>query len=152
MPATTTTHLKRTYKRITGDGSRREAGEPEYYVLGGGSVGQSMAERLRALGHSVTVVDEDHVVGDLPGKQGDPEDLRVLQAAGVSDTSTVVVATDQDGRNLLIAQLVRAHFDVPEVLVLVNDPDRHGLVARAGHEPVCATTALADALVEKVDR
>jgi len=60
------------------------------------------------------------------------------------------VATPDDGRNLLVAQLVRTRFDVGGVFVLVHTPDRSDPVAEAGHEPICATSALADAVADDV--
>lgn len=122
----------------------------EYYVLGDDHLGASVARGLQTAGHPVSLIDETHDPEEIPGSRGDPGDVRVLDDAGVSDDATVVVTTREDGRNLLIAQLVRAHFDVSDVLVLVNSPSRHDLVAAAGHEPVCATTVLSEALLERV--
>jgi len=61
---------------------------------------------------------------------------------------TVVVATRSDGRNLRVANLLRARADVGRVLVLVNSPGRVEAFSEAGHEPVCATTALSKTLVD----
>lgn len=127
-----------------------ESVDSEYYVLGGGHVGVFVARQLRADGHTVTVVDPSHTSPEVPVLRGDPADISTLNEAGVSDASAVIVATSSDERNLLIAQLVRAHFDVPRIIVLVSVPSRLDLVAEAGHEPVCATTALSDSLVDTV--
>ncbi|WP_323674975.1 NAD-binding protein [Halorubellus sp. PRR65] len=128
----------------------------DYYVLGGNHVGEAVAERLLANGHDVTVVTESSTETDLTGSateadltgvDGDASDLSTLEAAGVADASTVVVATRTDARNLLVAQLVRTQFDVPRVVVLTNHPDRMASIDDAGHDPVCATNAIADAIV-----
>jgi len=121
-----------------------------HYVLGGGHVGASVADRLRGAGHDVCVVDELYEPSESCGFQGDPSDARTLEAAGVASASTVVVATRSDSRNLLIAGHIRARFDVPRVVVLVNAPDRLDVLADAGHEPICATAALSTALTESV--
>jgi trk system potassium uptake protein TrkA len=123
-----------------------------YVVLGGGHVGAEVARRLRAAGHTVTVVDEMHDPADQSGVRGDPTDRRTLERAGITDATTVVVAMLDDGRSLLVAGLVRAHFGVSDVRVLVQSPDRCPLVADAGHEPICATTALSDAVVADLER
>lgn len=136
--------------RTTGDGAADADPETEYYVLGGGHVGAAVARRLHETGHAVTVIDETHESTDLPGVTASPRDIRALEAAGLSAASTVVVATPRDRQNLLVAQLVRAHFDVPEIVVLANTPDRLDLFAAAGHETVCATTALSDALMDNL--
>jgi trk system potassium uptake protein TrkA len=95
-------------------------------------------------------VSESYESPESSGLRGDPTDVLALEAAGVADASTVVVATRSDRRNLLIAQLVRTRFDVPRVVVLVNVPERLEPLAEAGHEPVCVTSALADVLTESV--
>lgn len=126
--------------------------DDEYVVLGGGRVGSEVARRLRSAGNAVTVVDEAHDSTDLPGIRGDPADRRTLDRAGITDATTVVVAIPDDARSLLVASLVRAHFGVADVRVLVRTPDRCDLVAEAGHEPICATTALSDAVVADLER
>ena len=130
----------------------RSAGEAEttYCVLGGGQVGVAVAQRLLDDGHAVRLVDEDYNHHEIPGYTGDPSDVRVLEEAEIAGASTVVVATQSDRRNLLVAQLVRAHFDVPRVVVLVNSPCRSALFEAAGHEPICATTVLSEALTKSV--
>lgn len=124
--------------------------EATYYVLGGGHVGFAVAQRLQADGHTVKLVDESYDPSELSGRQGDPADVQTLEDAGVAAASTVVVAAQSDHRSLLIAQLVRVHFDVPQIVVLVNLPSRLDLLTEAGHEPVCATTALSDALIDTI--
>jgi trk system potassium uptake protein TrkA len=120
------------------------------YVLGGGPLGTAVARRLRAAGREVPVIDVSADADGASGFQGSPVDARLLDEAGVADASTVVVATQSDRRNLLIAQLVSARFDVPDVVVLVNAPDRLDAFADAGHDPVCATSVLSDALATSV--
>ena len=139
-----------TSTRSTGNDSSANEDAVTHYVLGGGHVGASVADRLRDAGHTVCVVDESYEPSETCGFQGDPSDVSTLEAAEVGSASTVVVATRSDSRNLLIAQHIRARFDVPRVVVLVNVPDRLDVLADAGHEPICATTALSAALTESV--
>ena len=122
----------------------------EYVVLGGGQLGASIVGRLRAAGHAARLVDGNQDTTDVPGVTGDPSDRRVLEEAGLSADATVVVATPRDRRNLLIAQIVRTQFEVDDVLVLVNAPDRQELVAETGHEPLCVTRVLSEAVSERL--
>jgi trk system potassium uptake protein TrkA len=147
-PASEDTMMKANRTRLTRKTATSDGAPAEYYVLGGEHLGTSIARRLGAAGYAVTLVDETQDSTELPGPRGSPSDVQILEAAGVSERSTVVVATAQDRRNLLIAQLVRVHFDVAETFVLVNAPERSDLVAAAGHEPICVTTILSDAVVD----
>jgi len=136
-----------SHSTLTADPSTdREDGA--YYVLGGRQLGAAVARRLGAEGQAVCVVDESYERSETPGFRGDPTDVRTLEAAGIGNASAVVVATDSDSRNLLIAQVVRTRFEVPKVVVLANDPDRLDTFTEAGHSSVCATAALSDALSE----
>jgi trk system potassium uptake protein TrkA len=104
--------------------------------------------RLREDGHAVSLVDDTNELSKTPVLRGDPADVRVLEEAEVAAASTVIVATESDSRNLLIAQLVRVRFDVPEVVVVANNPERFDLIVEAGHEAVCATSALSEVVVD----
>ena len=133
-----------------GGDSSNGAEETTHYILGGTHIGIAIAHQLQAAGHRVAIVDESYESNDIPGFVGDPADINVLAESGVGAASTVIVAMRSDSRNLLIAQLVRARFDVPRVVAFVDNPDRLPLFADAGHEPFCVTTALSEALVEVI--
>lgn len=136
--------------RITADGQDHEDEPSAYAVLGDRHLGTAIARGLRADGHTVRLVDESVAQSDRLERQGGLTDPEVLQEAGIGKASTVVVATRSDSRNLLVAQLARAHFDISRVVVLANDPDRFDPIAAAGHDPVCATSALSDAIVDGI--
>lgn len=126
-----------------------------YCVLGGGHLGVAVARRLLANDDSVTLVDElsPSERRNLPETavvHGDPTDIAVLEETGLGNDSTVIIATQSDSRNLLIAQLVRINFDDPDIVVLTNFPDRFDSIEQAGHEPICATSVLSDALVKNI--
>ncbi|MFC6951537.1 NAD(P)-binding protein [Halorubellus litoreus] len=128
------------------NGVRQEEPHPDHHVLGGGHVGDAIADRLRTDGQVVARVDEAAVTTDGSSVRGDPADAATLSTAELTDADAVVVATGSDARNLLVAQQVRAHFDVERVVVLTHHPERVTSMAAAGHEPVCVTTAVADAV------
>ena len=131
-------------KRFTG---KPDGNDPRYYVLGGDHLGAAVATQLRASGAIVTLVTEQTDL-ETDAIVGNPADVDLLTEAGLDDASRVIVATRSDRRNLLIAQLVGVRFDVENIVVLINDPERHDPIYEAGHEVVCATTALSTALVK----
>jgi trk system potassium uptake protein TrkA len=139
-----------TRLRDEGADSPNEYKKAIYYVLGSTHVGTLVAEQLQAAGHRVAIVGCSYRSDDIPVLTGDPATIDALVDAGMATASTVIVATRSDRRNLLIAQLVRARFDVPEIITFVNDPDRVPLFADAGHEPFCVATAIAEKFGETI--
>lgn len=126
------------------------AAEHTVYVLGGGPLGVAVTRRLRADGREVVLIDESADGSDDAVHRGDPTDALTLAEAGMGPDSVAIVATPSDSRNLLAAQLVRARFDVDRVVVLTNHPERVDAMADGGHDPVCATDALAAVLVDRL--
>lgn len=118
--------------------------DTDVYVLGGGAVGTVLTKRLREGGHAVTLVDPS----EEATHRGDPTDFGALADVGIDSASTVVVAMPTDSESLLVAQQARVRFGVVRVLVLVNHPDRVAVLSDAGHDPLCASTVLADAVLD----
>lgn len=126
-------------------------------VIGCGRVGSTVAMQLQASGWDVTVCDENE---DALGRLGDSwsggfvvghgMDLRVLREAGIEETDAVVVTTDGDNTNLVIAQAAQKHFGVPTVIVRVLDPARAQFYATRGLRIVCPTSAAIETLVGAV--
>ncbi|MFD1647208.1 NAD-binding protein [Haloarchaeobius litoreus] len=119
-----------------------------WYVLGGGHVGEQIARYLGEAGHTASFVDDTHESSVVPSHSVDPTDVRALTETGIGPGSTVVVTTDDDGRNLLVAQLVRVHLEPDRIVVLANSPETVRLLEDAGHESICATTALSVSVTE----
>lgn len=121
-----------------------------HFVLGDNHTGVAIAERLQVDGHSVTMVNETDTSDTVAVIQGNPTDIELLIESGLGTAKSVIIGTQSDARNFLIAQLVRVHFDVPQITVLVYDPERLSAVAEAGHEPLCVTTVVSETVVEHV--
>ena len=115
-------------------------------------MGSSVAKRLARRGWDVTAVDESE--GALPrlGEDwtggfvlGHGMDIEVLRNAGIADADAVVVSTDGDNTNIVVAQVAQG-FGVPCVVVRLLDPNRAEFYAeRGGLHVVCPTkTAIED--------
>ena len=126
-------------------------------MIGCGRVGSAVALQLQGSGWDVTVVDENE---DALGRLGDSwtggflvghgMDLQLLRESGIEDADAVVVATNGDNTNLVIAQVAQQHFEVPTVIVRVLDPARAQFYAARGLRTVCPTSAAIEALVSAV--
>jgi trk system potassium uptake protein len=126
-------------------------------VIGSGRVGSSVALQLAGSGWDVTVVDENE---DALGRLGDSwtggflvghgMDHTLLKEAGIEEAEAVIVTTDGDNTNLVIAQAAQKHFEVPTVIVRVLDPARAQFYAARGMRIVCPTSAAIEQLVGAV--
>jgi trk system potassium uptake protein len=126
-------------------------------VVGCGRVGSAVALELQGSGWDVTTVDEDEDALARLGEHwtggflvGHGMDLALLREAGIEDADAVVVTTDGDNTNLVIAQAAQKHFEVPTVIVRVLDPARAQFYTERGLRIVCPTSSAIEALVGAV--
>ena len=98
-------------------------------IVGGGLVGQNLAERLSRDGYNVTLVERDpDKVGELSDLldarivEGDGATTPVLREAGIESAGLVVAATERDECNLVAGFLASHVFGTPHVVVRVRDP------------------------------
>jgi trk system potassium uptake protein TrkA len=126
-------------------------------VIGCGRVGSAVAQQLQGSGWDVTVLDENE---DSLGRLGENwtggfvvghgMDLQLLREAGIEEAEAVVVTTDGDNTNIVIAQAAQKHFQVPTVVVRVLDPARAQFYATRGLRIVCPTSSAIETLVGAV--
>jgi trk/ktr system potassium uptake protein len=126
-------------------------------VIGCGRVGSSVALELDRLGWEVTAIDEKEDALHRLGENwsggfvvGHGMDLNVLDEAGIEDADAVVVATDGDNTNLVIAQLAQKRFNIEKTVVRVLDPARAELYEELGLWTVCPTRTAIETLTQAV--
>ncbi len=126
-------------------------------MIGSGRVGSAVSLQLAGSGWDVTVLDEnedslarlgEHWTGGFVVGHG--MDLQLLRKAGIEDADAVVVTTDGDNTNIVIAQVAQKQFEVPTVVVRILDPARAQFYAEKGLRIVCPTSAAIETLVETV--
>src|SRR5205809_4319644 len=126
-------------------------------VIGCGRVGSSIAKQLDREGWEVSVVDEKDEALNRLGTGwtggfivGHGMDIDILRAAGIEDADAVVVATNGDNTNLVIAQVAQKRFDNQCVVVRVLDPARAQFYRELGLRTISPTSTAIDALLEAV--
>ena len=77
-------------------------------------------------------------------------DSAVLEAAGIASADLVIVATDGDNTNLVIAQVAKRRFNIKTTVVRVLDPARAALYEDLGLWTVCPTQTAIKVLTEAV--
>ena len=126
-------------------------------VIGCGRVGSTVAKRFASEGWDVTAIDEKESALARLGEDwtggfivGHGMDTAVLREAGIEEADAVVVSTDGDNTNLVIAQVAQKQFQVPTVVVRVLDPGRAQFYAARGLRIVCPTSSAIESLVSAV--
>ncbi len=126
-------------------------------VIGCGRVGSAVARDFQADGWDVTAVDEKEEALARLGSSwtggfvvGHGMDSEILRRAGANEADAVVVATNGDNTNLVIAQVVRKRYGIENVVVRVLDPARAAFYAGRGMETVCPTQTAISELAQRV--
>ena len=126
-------------------------------VVGCGRVGSTVARTLAEEGWDVTAVDESESALGRLGERwrggfvvGHGMDVAVLREAGIEEAEAVVVATDGDNTNIVVAQIARDMFKVKSVVVRLLDPARADFYASRGLDVVCPTKTAYEDLTERV--
>ena len=126
-------------------------------VVGCGRVGSTVARTLAEEGWDVTAVDETETALARLGDRwsggfvvGHGMDLAVLREAGIESAEAVVVATDGDNTNIVVAQIARDMFEVKCVVVRLLDPARASFYAARGLDVVCPTKTAYETVTERV--
>lgn len=143
------------------DGQRQRSDDATRFVLvGGGHVGRALAERLAeesTVRHIDTRdPDQDEVPGD-GGETGqtvyvpDITSLRDLAAQSIDEEDLVVVLGGDDGRTLLVTQLLRTKLGVDRVCAVIVDPRNADAFDIPGVRVVCTAGVLADAVGTAAD-
>ncbi|MCI1244422.1 MAG: NAD-binding protein [Bacilli bacterium] len=104
-------------------------------IIGCGRLGASIANHENELGGNVIVVDEDERSFDRLDDSysgykiaGDATDQTVLENAYVKTASEVIITTGDDNINLFLAHLCSKIYQVPQVYVRFNDPEKSLLI------------------------
>lgn len=123
-------------------------------VIGCGRTGSAVATTLAAEGWDVTCVDEDEQalarLGSWRGGfvVGHAMDTAVLERAAVGEADAVVVSTDGDNTNVVVAQVVQKRYEVGCVVARVLDPRRAEFYAARGLRTVCPTQSAISSLLD----
>jgi trk system potassium uptake protein TrkA len=125
-------------------------------ILGGGKVGANLARSLAHEGHEVALVEQDRarferLEAELGHRaiHGDATELHVLESAGMRRPPDLAVAvTGDDEDNIVICQLARERFRVPNVIARVNDPRNQQHFDLLDIAPTVSPTAAVMALIE----
>ena len=125
-------------------------------IAGGGKVGSNLARTLIRGGHEVTLIEQrsarfNQLEAELEHQvhKGDATELFTLERAGIERPPDIVVAvTGDDEDNVVICQLARDRYGVPNLIARVNDPRNQPYFDLLGISPTVSATAAIMGLIE----
>lgn len=99
-------------------------------VIGCGRLGSHIANTFSDSGENILIIDISKEsfrklspsFGGLT-LVGDATDLDILTEAKMDKASNVIIVTNVDTVNIMIAQLVREYFNVPKIICRLYNPD-----------------------------
>ncbi|NLI22803.1 MAG: TrkA family potassium uptake protein [Clostridiales bacterium] len=113
-------------------------------IVGCGRLGANLANALSDAQENVLIIDKNKdAFRKLSPSYGglataaDATDLDALQEAGMVKAGTVVVVTNNDNVNVMVAQLAREVFKVREVIARLYDPERECVYREFDIKTIC---------------
>jgi trk system potassium uptake protein len=133
-------------------------------VVGAGRVGSTVAKWALGEGHEVSVLDEDPLSHERLDNEldtaweeaggrftvGTALEIDALTEAGIGEADTMIVCTDGDNTNLVVAQIARRRYGIEGVIVRVLDPRRAEWYREQGLSTICPTAVAIDMLEQAV--
>ncbi len=127
-------------------------------IIGCGSLGAILANRLSTLGHSIVVIDQNPASFDALGSEfsgfkidGDANEYIVLRQAKVDKADIVLAITNDDNLNIMISQICTHIYKIKQVIARVNKPQSAEIFAKLGIQTVCPTLLATDKLVHAIE-
>ncbi len=137
-------------------------------IVGGKTQGQSIANRLlakdevrvmfRSAEHQITFIEEDQTLCEeierrfnTPIFQGDGSKKEVLEQVGTENIDVVIAASEDDGRNVIVALQAR-QMGLEQVIAIVQDPEYAQLLEQNDVVAISApwtTAAMIESLLDR---
>jgi len=127
-------------------------------IIGGGRVGNELAQRLESRGEEVVIVEKDQQEVEelrqtgLTVHSGDGTEQAVVEAAGIENAKIVATATKDDDVNLLVGQLARNTYDIETVVARVNEPSNLAAFEDIDVEAISTSMSIAWSMDNVIER
>jgi len=125
-------------------------------IMGGGRVGFRLASSLVAVGHDVTLIENDSELCSNAASEldalvicGNGTGIKTLLEANIGDADVFVAATGNDEANLLSCILVK-DYNIPKVIARVSNPDHDDAFRKVGIDVVVSPELTAAGYLEKL--
>ena len=126
-------------------------------VMGCGRVGSSLALMLEALGHTVSVIDQDEAAFIRLGEKfkggriaGMGFDQDTLIEAGIQRAEAFAAVSNGDNSNIIAARVARETFNVDNVVARIYDAKRAEIYERLGIPTIATVPWTANRLLRQI--
>ncbi len=129
--------------------------EQPVIIVGGGRVGRATAVELEQRGIPNCIIEQDAIIAKKANNTivGSGSDKEVLEAAGIEETSTVIITTSDDETNVYLTILVRLLRDNVQIISRSTQERSVAALHRAGADLVMSYASMgANALFNLLQR
>lgn len=120
-------------------------------IIGCGRFGSNVAEYLSSKRKSVVVIDKNEenfnrLSENFSGFtiEADGMDVDTLESANIDKAGVVLVTTNDDNTNIMIAQIAKKIYKVPTVIARIYEPSKHEIYEQFGIETISPTLLSVD--------
>lgn len=128
-----------------------------FVILGCGRVGARIATELDEAGHSVAIIDKrtgafERLNEDFSGQRitGSGLHRSTLSRARITEAYGFASLTDGDNTNIIAARTARDHYQVPQVVARIYDPERAEFYERMGIPTVASVKRTSVAVMKRM--
>ena len=133
--------------------------QADYVIIGCGRLGARLATDFSEQGKSVLIIDRlpqsfrklSRTYGGLT-LEADATDCKTLKNAGINKNTQVIIVTNDDNVNIMVAQIVKYYFQVEHVIARLYDPEHACAYEEFGIETISPVLLSVDAIAEMVKR
>lgn len=128
-------------------------------VIGCGRLGSHIANIFSDSGKNILIIDmsKDSFRKLSPSfggltLVGDATDIDVLIEAKIDKASNVIIVTNIDTINIMIAQLIREYFNVPKIICRLYNPDYECVYQEFSIDTIYPSILSTDKVLELINR
>ena len=115
-------------------------------IVGCGRLGSTLANQLSDAGKNVILIDQNEAAFRKLSPAyagltltGDATNRTTLNQAELNRADHLVIVTNNDNTNIMIAQLARECFRTPQIICRLYDPQRECVYREFGIQTLCPT-------------
>lgn len=128
-------------------------------IVGCGKTGIKLARKLSNLNNDVTIIESDKEVANRVSKEFDGKiinglefDKNILENAGVMQADVVVVTTESDNKNIIVAQVLNKIFEIKNIILSLQNPALAQIYEDSCLEIICPTNIISEKIMDIMNK